>query len=127
MNLKKILLNGRVLLLILVILGSIVTILSQGITYGLDISGGVEITVQLEKPVDQNIMEEVRTSLETRLNTLGVKDITLEPWGDQIIKIRVANVTEEEANSIIDTINRQGVFYAELMESSLLLERTSRE
>ena len=113
MNLKKILLNGRVLLLILVILGSIVAILSQGITYGLDISGGVEITVQLEKPVDQNIMEEVRTSLETRLNTLGVKDITLEPWGDQIIKIRVANVTEEEANSIIDTINRQGVFYAE--------------
>ncbi|EHR79563.1 preprotein translocase subunit SecD [Thermococcus litoralis DSM 5473] len=113
MNLKKLLLNGRVLLLILVIVGSILTIIAQGITYGLDISGGVEITVQLEKPVDQSTMEEVRISLENRLNTLGVKDITLEPWGDQIIKIRVANVTEEEANSIIDTINRQGVFYAE--------------
>ncbi|MCD6188926.1 MAG: preprotein translocase subunit SecD [Thermococcus sp.] len=113
MNLKKLLLNGRVLLLILVIVGSILTIIAQGITYGLDISGGVEITVQLERPVDQSIMEEVRISLENRLNTLGVKDITLEPWGDQIIKIRVANVTEEEANSIIDTINRQGVFYAE--------------
>ena len=113
MNLKKLLLNGRVLLLILVIVGSILTIIAQGITYGLDISGGVEITVQLEKPVDQSTMEEVRISLENRLNTLGVKDITLEPWGDQIIKVRVANVTEEEANSIIDTINRQGVFYAE--------------
>ncbi len=113
MNLKKLLLNGRVLLLLLVILVSIITIVSQGITYGLDISGGVEITAQLENPVDQSTMEEVRTSLETRLNTLGVKDITLEPWGDQIIKIRVANVTEEEANSIINTINRQGVFYAE--------------
>ena len=113
MNLKKLLLNGRVLLLILVIVGSILTIIAQGITYGLDISGGVEITVQLEKPVDEATMEEVRISLENRLNTLGVKDITLEPWGDQIIKIRVANVTEEEASSIIDTINRQGVFYAE--------------
>ncbi|ALV63622.1 Protein-export membrane protein SecD [Thermococcus sp. 2319x1] len=113
MNLKKLLLNGRVLLLILVVVGSILTIIAQGITYGLDISGGVEITVQLEKPVDKSTMEEVRISLENRLNTLGVKDITLEPWGDQIIKVRVANVTEEEANSIIDTINRQGVFYAE--------------
>ncbi|WP_175059954.1 preprotein translocase subunit SecD [Thermococcus sp. 2319x1] len=113
MNLKKLLLKGRVLLLILVVVGSILTIIAQGITYGLDISGGVEITVQLEKPVDQSTMEEVRISLENRLNTLGVKDITLEPWGDQIIKVRVANVTEEEANSIIDTINRQGVFYAE--------------
>jgi len=113
MNLKKLLLNGRVLLLILVVVGSIFAIIAQGITYGLDISGGVEITVQLEKPVDQSTMEEVRISLENRLNTLGVKDITLEPWGDQIIKIRVANVTEEEANGIIDTINRQGVFYAE--------------
>ncbi|RLF83131.1 preprotein translocase subunit SecD [Thermococci archaeon] len=116
MNLKKLLLNGRVLLLILVIVLSILTIIAQGITYGLDISGGVEITVQLEKhdnSTNKSTIEDVRTSLEKRLNTLGVKDITLEPWGEQIIKVRVANVTEEEANSIIDTITRQGVFYAE--------------
>ncbi|HIP89531.1 MAG TPA: preprotein translocase subunit SecD [Thermococcus paralvinellae] len=113
MNWKKLLFNWRVLLLIIFIIGSIASLLTYGLTFGLDISGGTAIIVKLEKPVDQNTMERVKVSLEKRLNQLGVKDIKVQPWGDQYIIVKVAGVTEEEARSVKETIERQGVFYAE--------------
>ncbi|AHF81081.1 preprotein translocase subunit SecD [Thermococcus paralvinellae] len=113
MNWKKLLFNWRVLLLTIFIIGSIASLLTYGLTFGLDISGGTAITVKLEHPVDQNTMEQVKVSLEKRLNQLGVKDIKVEPWGDQYIIVKVAGVTEEEARSVKETIERQGVFYAE--------------
>jgi|Deesub1362B_J571_1020462.scaffolds.fasta_scaffold00031_48 preprotein translocase subunit SecD len=113
MSWKKVLLNGRVLLLLIFIMGSIASLLAYGLTFGLDISGGSAITVKLEKPVDSATMEQVRVSLDKRLNQLGVKDIKIQPWGDQFILVKVAGVTEEEAQSIKETIERQGVFFAE--------------
>lgn len=113
MNWKKLLFNWRVLLLTIFIIGSIASLLTYGLTFGLDISGGTAITVKLEHPVEQNIMEQIKVSLEKRLNQLGVKDIKVEPWGDQYIIVKVAGVTEEEARSVEETIERQGVFYAE--------------
>ncbi|CAB50674.1 preprotein translocase subunit SecD [Pyrococcus abyssi] len=113
MNWKKILLNGRVILLTLFLIMSIVSLATRGLTFGLDISGGISITVKLEKPVDTQTMEQVRIALEQRLNALGVKDITIEPWGNQFVLVKVAGVNEEEANQLVETIERQGVFYAE--------------
>ncbi|AEH25232.1 preprotein translocase subunit SecD [Pyrococcus yayanosii] len=113
MKWKRFFLNPRILLLIIVLIGSIASLAARGLTFGLDISGGISITVRLEQPVDPDTMEQVRIALEQRLNALGVKDITIEPWGNQFVLVKVANVTEEEANQLLETIERQGVFYAE--------------
>ncbi|MFA4701808.1 preprotein translocase subunit SecD [Pyrococcus kukulkanii] len=113
MKWKKILLNGRVILLIFLLMISIISLATRGLTFGLDISGGISITVKLEKPVDPQTMEQVRIALDQRLNALGVKDITIEPWGNQFVIIKVARVSEEEADQLVKTIERQGVFYAE--------------
>ncbi|MFA4662728.1 preprotein translocase subunit SecD [Pyrococcus kukulkanii] len=113
MKWKKILLNGRVILLIFFLMISIISLATRGLTFGLDISGGISITVKLEKPVDPQTMEQVRIALDQRLNALGVKDITIEPWGNQFVIIKVARVSEEEADQLVKTIERQGVFYAE--------------
>ncbi|AEC51744.1 preprotein translocase subunit SecD [Pyrococcus sp. NA2] len=113
MNWKKIILNGRVILLILFLTLSVVSLATRGLTFGLDISGGISITVKLENPVDPQTMEQVRIALEQRLNALGVKDIVIEPWGNQFVLVKVAGVSEEEGNQIVETIERQGVFYAE--------------
>ncbi|AIF70252.1 preprotein translocase subunit SecD [Palaeococcus pacificus DY20341] len=113
MKWKNLLLNWRVLLLLIFVIGSFASIIAYGLTFGLDISGGTAITVRLEKPVDQNTMDKVVTSLTNRINRLGIADVKVEPWGDQYIIVKVANVSEDTVRGIKETIEKQGVFYAE--------------
>ncbi|WP_297463809.1 preprotein translocase subunit SecD [Thermococcus sp.] len=111
---KRLLLSWRVLLLIIFLVGSIVTLAVRPLTFGIDISGGVALVAQTEHPVDSKTMELVVDSLQRRLNTLGVREITIEAQGDRIVLVKVANVsTEEQANQIKAVIESQGVFYME--------------
>ena len=113
---KNLLRNWRVLLLTFVLLGSIITLAVRPLTYGIDISGGVALVVETEKPVSSNVMSTVVMSLQNRLNTFGVKDITVEAQGNQIILVKVANVTTaEQAQGIKQVIEQQGVFYMEFL------------
>lgn len=111
---KKLLRNWRIILLTLFLIGSIATLALKPLTFGIDISGGVALVAQTEHPVDTKTMQLVVDSLQKRLNTLGLRDITVEAQGDQIVLIKVANVTSpEEANQIKSVIESQGVFYME--------------
>ncbi|MCD6560125.1 MAG: preprotein translocase subunit SecD [Palaeococcus sp.] len=112
MRWKKLLFNWRVILLLIFIISSFASIYANGITYGLDISGGTAITVKLEKPVDSTTMDKVVNSLTNRINRLGVADVKVEPWGNEYIIVKVANVSAETVAGIKDTIEKQGVFYA---------------
>jgi len=113
-RLKKLLLNWRIILLILFLVGSITTLYFRPLTYGIDIAGGVAIVAQTEHPVDSKTMELVVDSLQRRLNTFGLRDISVEAQGNQIVLVKVANVTSpEEANQIKQVIESQGVFYME--------------
>jgi len=111
---KKLLKNWRVIFLIIVLAGSIITLALRPLTFGIDIAGGVALVAQTEHPVDAQTMQLVTDSLQKRLNTLGVKEITIEAQGNQIVLIKVANVSsEEQANQIKSVIESQGVFYME--------------
>ncbi|WP_148883033.1 preprotein translocase subunit SecD [Thermococcus aciditolerans] len=111
---RNLLLNWRIILLILFLVGSVATLAFKPLTYGIDISGGVALVAQTEHPVDSDTMQLVVSSLQKRLNTLGLRDITVEAQGDQIVLIKVANVsTAEQANQIKSVIESQGVFYME--------------
>ncbi|WP_297551993.1 preprotein translocase subunit SecD [Thermococcus sp.] len=113
-KLKKLLFNWKVLLLIIFVVGSIATLAVRPLTYGIDIAGGVAIVAQTEHPVDSKTMELVTDSLQKRLNTFGLRDISVEAQGDQIVLVKVANVTSpEEANALKRVIESQGVFYME--------------
>ncbi len=112
---KRLLLNWKILLLILFLVGSIATLALRPLTYGIDISGGVALVAQTEHPVDSKTMSVVVDSLQRRLNNLGLRDITVEAQGgNQIVLVKVANIsTEEQANQIKTVIESQGVFYME--------------
>ncbi len=111
---KKLLFNWRIILLILFLTGSIATLALKPLTFGIDIAGGVALVAQTEHPVNSDTMQIVVTSLQKRLNTLGLRDITVEAQGNQIVLVKVANVsTEEQANQIKAVIENQGVFYME--------------
>lgn len=117
-GIKALLLNWRVLLLMLFLIGSIVSISTKGLTYGIDIGGGVALIAEPEKPVSGDTLNGIITSLQSRLNTFGVKDITIEAQhdpetGQSLIVVKVANVTLDEAKQIKDLIESQGVLYFE--------------
>ncbi len=102
-NVSEFLKDYRVLLMIILIIGSIISISAIGIQQGLDLKGGSLIQLKLEKPVDKETMDVVTTVLDKRLNIYGVKDVKVRSSGDQLVIIEMAGVTPEEVERLIGT------------------------
>jgi len=107
----------RVILLIVLAIGSIVSISVLGIQQGLDLEGGSVIQIHLEHPVDQNTMNTVVTVLDRRLNIFGVRDINVRASGDQDVIVEIAGVRPEEVTNIVGT---PGVFEAKIDNQTAL-------
>ena len=84
--------------------------LGNGIDYGLDFAGGVEIQLRLEQAVDSYIMSLEKQILENRLNSLGLKDIPVRPWGDQYMLIQIAGASQAETSKIEEILKQQAHF-----------------
>jgi len=80
---------------------SLLLIAFKGITLGLDLQGGSIVQLQAEKPLSPADMRDVINILSFRLNTVGLKDIKLRPWGNEFIVVEIAGATPEEAEKVI--------------------------
>ena len=118
MNFKEFIKDWRVILLIVLIIGSIATISVNGIQYGLDLKGGSIIQIHLEKPVDSDTMNRVTAVLDKRLNIFGVKDVKVRPSGNQDVIVEIAGVKPEEVSRIVGT---PGKFVAKINNQTALL------
>lgn len=107
----------RVILLIILIIGSVGTISTKGIQQGLDLKGGSLIQIHLEKPVDQDTMNKVTSILDKRLNIFGVKDIKVRSSGTQDVIIEIAGVKPEE---VVNVIGKPGKFEAKIANQTAL-------
>ncbi|WP_424355453.1 preprotein translocase subunit SecD [Methanobacterium sp. MBAC-LM] len=107
----------RVILLIILAIGSIVSISVLGIQQGLDLEGGSVIQIHLEHPVDSTTMNTVVTVLDRRLNIFGVRDINVRASGDQDVIVEIAGVKPEEVTNIVGT---PGVFVARIDNQTAL-------
>jgi preprotein translocase subunit SecD len=90
----------------------------NGLDYGLDFAGGIQIQLRLEDPINGTItpdMVEVEKGiLERRLNAMGLRDIPVRPWGDRYILIQVASASPEEVESIENILKQQARFEARI-------------
>ncbi|MCK9150914.1 preprotein translocase subunit SecD [Methanobacterium alcaliphilum] len=93
--------DRRVILLIVLLIGSVVAISTLGIQQGLDLKGGSLIQIQLEKPVDSDTMNTVTSVLDKRLNILGVKDVKVRASGTQNVIVEIAGVQPDEVAKIV--------------------------
>lgn len=88
----------------------------NGIDYGLDLGGGTQIQLRLEDPPNgtfsKDILEVERNILERRLNSMGLRDIKVNSWGDRYIVIRVASASPEELEAIENILKQQARFEA---------------
>lgn len=108
----------RVILLIVLLIGSVVSISVLGIQEGLDLKGGSQIEIHLEKPVDQSTMNTVTSVLDKRLNAFGVKDVQVRSSGNQDVIIDIAGVKPDQ---VVDLVGKPGKFEAKIGNDTVLL------
>lgn len=84
--------------------------LGNGLDYGLDFAGGIEVQLQLETPVDEQTMAVEKGILENRLNSMGLKDIPVRPWGDRYLLIQIAGASPAQLGRIIEILQQQANF-----------------
>lgn len=87
---SRLLEDRKIRILIAFVLISVLIISTRGITTGLDLQGGSKITIQTERPLNNEEMGQVVSIMTKRLNGLGLKDVRIRPWGDEFIIIEVA-------------------------------------
>jgi len=120
---KKLLRNWRIVLMVTCVVFSLLFITNiipvnagkgigfgNGIDYGLDFAGGTQIQLRLEREVDAHTMEIEKGILENRLNSLGLKDIPVLPWGSQYILVQIAGASSEDISRIEEVLRQQARF-----------------
>ena len=110
--------DKRVILLIVLVIGSIAAISVFGIQQGLDLKGGSTIQIQLEKPVDTDTMNTVTAVLDKRLNIFGVKDVKVYSSGNQNVIVEIAGVQPEDVAKIVGS---NGKFEAKINNKTALV------
>ncbi len=118
MKFNQFLKDKRVILLIVLVIGSIAAISMLGIEQGLDLKGGSVIQIQLEKPVDTATMNTVTAVLDKRLNIFGVKDVKVYPSGNQNVIVEIAGVQPDDVTKIVGT---NGKFEATINNKTALV------
>jgi preprotein translocase subunit SecD len=93
----------RVIILVVLLIGSLVSISLYGVSEGLDLKGGSLVQIHLEKPVDTTTMGTVTTVLDKRLNVFGVSDIKVRASGDQDVIVEIAGVQPDQVAKLIGT------------------------
>lgn len=114
----KFLKDYRVILLVVLLIGSLAAISIIGIPQGLDLQGGSQIEIRLEEPVQPGTMNTVTSVLEKRLNAFGVKDVKVRASGDQDVLVDIAGVRPDEVTDLVGT---PGKFEAKIGNETVLV------
>ncbi|MGB9980606.1 preprotein translocase subunit SecD [Methanobacterium sp.] len=107
----------RVLVLVVLLIGSLAAISAYGVSEGLDLKGGSLVQIHLEHPVDTTTMGTVTTVLDKRLNIFGVSDIKVRASGDQDVIVEIAGVQPDQVAKIIGT---PGKFEAKINNQTVI-------
>ncbi|HEX54842.1 MAG: hypothetical protein DRO94_01350 [Candidatus Altiarchaeales archaeon] len=129
-KIRNLLQNWKILMLISLVMISILLVCNvipinehlgvgfgNGLDYGLDFAGGVQMQLKLEIPENASVRDTLEIEkgiLERRLNAMGLRDITVIPWGEKYILIQVANALPSELERIENIIRQQARFEARI-------------
>ena len=118
MNFMEFIKDYRVILLIVLLIGSIASISVLGIEQGLDLKGGSTIQIHLAQPVDTDTMNKVTNVLDKRLNAFGVTDVKVRASGNQDVIVEIAGVKPEDVAKVVGT---PGKFEAKIDNQTALV------
>lgn len=104
--------NRKVMLVGLVVLLSLLVIFIKGLKLGTDFTGGAVLIFRFDRPLSADEMKMAVIILEKRLNWTGLRDVTVRPWGDQHVLVKIGGTGPEETAFIKNAVMRQGKFEA---------------
>lgn len=94
--------DKKIRLLVVFVAVSLLIIMVNGISTGLDLQGGSVIIIETERPLDASEMDQVLTIMDERLRGgLGVRDVKVRALGNKHVRIEIAGVTPEDAKKLI--------------------------
>lgn len=114
-------LGALVVILVLCVIGF--TPLGEKITLGLDIQGGVSVVMTASKPdgsaVTDEDMEKAVSIVQTRVNSLGASEATVQRQGSNSILVQIPGATDAE--QAIQTIGTTG--YLEFVDVNQIADQ----
>ena len=79
------------------------------IRFGLDLEGGTRAILKAKGEVDRATVEQIISTLQTRINVYGLRETNFRPLGEGMIEVEMAGGTIEEMRELL---SKQGVFEA---------------
>ncbi|MBU1939980.1 hypothetical protein KKH30_04400 [Candidatus Micrarchaeota archaeon] len=112
---REIVKNPRIILLVALLLMSFLLIGMKGLDLGVDFKGGTMFQIHLSEPVDDaSQMNTIKSIIQQRMDSYGLKDTKVTPWGNEFIIAQIAE-TDPDAIAELETLLRtQGKFEATL-------------
>ena len=90
--------NWKIILLIIFLVISFAIIGARGLQFGIDFSGGTLFQVQLDEPItDAGERSRIVTTIQQRLDWTGLRDISVNFFGDEFV---IAQVAESDPETI---------------------------
>ncbi len=103
-------------LVLLLLAGSIATILLKPSRLGLDLAGGIELTYKASptneqrKPTDRELQNAIKV-INERVNSLGVTEAEVQAAGNELISVSLPDVDDPEAAKALVGSTAQMYFY----------------
>ena len=104
--------DKRILAMVLIVVALGALDVVYGIHFGIEFVGGTEIPITLQHPVNVTAMGALISTLQQRVSTFGLKQVTVEGIGDTNVYVTIPTVSANEVNQTIGIIDSQGVFQA---------------
>lgn len=101
-----------VIIWLLILALSIILLLTKGLQYGVDFSGGTSFSIVLENQVSPEEMPRVVSVINSRLDWAGLKDAKVTSSGNQYITAQLAESNPDEIARLKNTLLKQGKFEA---------------
>ncbi|MFH1224704.1 MAG: hypothetical protein V1676_02780 [Candidatus Diapherotrites archaeon] len=119
---RELLKNWKVMLVFVLLFISALLISINGLKMGVDFSGGTLFQIHLAGTVeDPSQLATVRSIVEQRMDSFGLRDTTVTTWGKEFVIAQIAE-TDPEAIANLETLLRtQGKFEATI-DGNVLFE-----
>ena len=102
--------DKRIIVLVIVFLALALLDVHYGLHFGIEFIGGTQIPVTLEQSVNATEMSSIISTIQQRVSTFGLKQVTVEGVGSDEVYVTLPSVSSTEINKTASIIDSQGHF-----------------
>lgn len=102
--------DKRIMALLALLLLLLLADIHYGIHLGIEFIGGTQIPLTLEHSVNPDVMSSLISTLQQRISTFGLKQVTIQGIGNSEVYVTIPTVSKSDIGSTIDVIEKQGIF-----------------